>query len=77
MIGGVGWAGYRVEDIGYDSVRLLLGVGWDLPLAGSWIVGNRVVLDAASFGSLENEGTTVARSVGLSVLRAGVYLRHR
>ncbi len=75
LIGGLGWSGYRAEAFGYDAARLTLGVGWDLPIPGPWIVGNSVTLDAASFGSLRNESTAVARDVGLSVVRFGVYVR--
>ena len=77
LIGGVGWSGYRAELFTYDAVRLTLGAGWDLPLTGDWVVGNRVLLDAASFASLNNEEGTVASSVGLSVLSFGVYVRRR
>ena len=77
LVGGAGWSGYRAESFGYDAVRLTVGVGWDLRLTDGWVVGNRVTLDAASFGSLRNEGTAVARGVGLSVVRLGVYLDRR
>lgn len=77
LIAGLGWAGYRAEDFTYDAVRLTLGGGWDLPLTDAWVAGNRVTLDGSSFGVLKNAGTSVARSVGLSVLTFGVYLRRR
>jgi hypothetical protein len=77
LLGGLGWSGYRAELFAYDAVRLTLGAGWDLPLTGDWVVGNRVVLDASSFASLNNDEGTVATSVGLSVLTFGVYLRRR
>lgn len=77
IVGGLGWSGYRAELYTYDAVRMTLGAGWDLPLTGSWIVGNRVLLDAASFGSLQNEQGAVATSVGLSVLTLGIYVRRR
>ena len=86
LIGGLGWSGYRANDVDadpdeqgfrYDGVRLRLGLGWDLPLAGSWSVGNRVTLDASSLGTLHDEGVPIARSVGLSLVRFGVYLRRR
>jgi len=54
---------------------LTLGAGWDLPLIGNWVAGNRVLLDASSFASLKNDAGTVATSVGLSVLTFGVYVR--
>ncbi len=77
VIGGFGWAGYRAADFTYDAVRLRLGVGWDLPLAGSWVVGNRLTYDASSFASLQNDGTPVQESVGLGTLRFGMYLGRR
>lgn len=77
LIAGMGWSGYRAELITYDAIRLSLGLGWDLPLTGSWVVGNRLMLDAASFASLKNEEGDVANSVGLSVLTLGAYIRRR
>ena len=77
LIGGAGWSGYRAGGFSHDAPSIRLGLGWDLPLSAGWVVGNRVVLDAASFGSLDADGTTVAGAVGLSVLRFGLYLRHR
>jgi hypothetical protein len=86
LIGGLGWSGYRANDTDpapdqegfqYDGVRLRLGAGWDLPLTSSWSAGNRVTVDAASLGTLKDEGTPIARSVGLSVVRFAIYLRHR
>jgi hypothetical protein len=58
-------------------VRITLGVGWDLPLIGPWLVGNRLAVDGSSFAALQNEDVTVAASVGLSVLRFTVFLRNR
>lgn len=86
LIGGLGWSGYRANDIDpapdqdgfrYDALRLRLGAGWDLPLTSTWSVGNRVTLDASSLGTLKDEDTPIARSVGLSVVRFAIYLRHR
>jgi len=77
LIGGLGWVGMRAEDFEYDAVRLLVGAGWDLPLTGSWSVGQRVTLDAASFGALRVDGEPVVESVGLSVVRVSAFLRHR
>jgi hypothetical protein len=86
LIGGLGWSGYRANDVDadpdqegfhYDALRLRLGIGWDLPLTSSWTVGNRITLDASSLGTLHDEGTPIARSVGLSLARFGVYLRRR
>jgi hypothetical protein len=77
LVAGLGWAGYRADLFRYDALRLSLGAGWDLPLTGSWVVGNRVMLDASSFASLKNEEGDVATPVGLSVLTLGVYVRRR
>jgi hypothetical protein len=86
LIGGLGWSGYRANDVepdpdqdgfSYDAVRLRVGVGWDLPLTSSWSVGNRVTLDASSLGTLMDEDTPIARAVGLSVVRFAIYVRHR
>lgn len=77
LIAGFGWSGYRLEEITYDAAHLTLGAGWDLPLTGSWVVGNRFTLDASSHAALKNGGTDIESPVGLSVLRFGVYLRKR
>lgn len=77
LVGGFGWSGYRAERFAYDAVRITLGVGWDLPLIGPWLVGNRLAVDGSSFAALQNEDVTVAASVGLSVLRFTVFLRNR
>lgn len=77
LVAGIGWSGYRAGAITYDAPRLTLGAGWDLPLAGSWVAGNRVTLDASSFASIRNDGTPVERSVGLSVVQIAVYVRKR
>jgi hypothetical protein len=86
LIGGLGWTGYRANDVDalpdqdgfrYDALRLRLGAGWDLPLTSTWSVGNRVTLDASSLGTLMDADTPIARSVGLSVVRFAIYLRHR
>jgi hypothetical protein len=77
LIGGAGWSGYRADAFAYDAVRVSMGLGWDLRLTRGWVVGNRVTLDASSFGSLRNGGTAVVRGVGLSTVRFGVYLDRR
>jgi len=86
LIGGLGWSGYRAnvvdpapDQLGfeYDGLRLRLGAGWDLPLTTSWSVGNRLTVDASSLGTLKDEEVPIARSVGLSVVRFAIYLRHR
>jgi hypothetical protein len=77
LIGGAGWSGYRAGVFGSNTARLTFGAGWDLPFANGWLVGNNVTVDASAFGALKNEDETVARGVGLSVLRLGVFLRRR
>lgn len=77
LVAGLGWSGYRAGDFALDAPRVRLGAGWDLPVSASWVVGNRILLDAASFGSLDNDGESIARPVGLSVVRFGLYVRHR
>lgn len=75
LVGGAGWSGYRAEQFGLDGIRVTLGVGWDLPLFGSWVVGNRLTLDGSAYASLSNDGIRVASPVGLSLIRFGVFLR--
>jgi hypothetical protein len=86
LIGGLGWTGYRAGDVDadddelgfhYNAVRLRLGAGWDFPLTGAWSVGNRITLDASSLGTLSDDGQPIATSVGLSLVRFGIYLRYR
>jgi hypothetical protein len=77
VVGGLGWSGYRSEETTYDAPRLTLGAGWDLPLAGSLLVGNRLTLDGSSYASLKAGDERISTSVGLSVVRFGVYLRKR
>lgn len=77
LLGGAGWSAYRAGDFTYDAPRITVGLGWDLPAFGNWVVGNVVALDAASFGALRSDGITVVRDVGLSAVRASVQLRRR
>lgn len=86
LIGGLGWSGYRANDVDpdpdalgirYDALRLRLGAGWDFPLMSSWSVGNRLTLDASSLGTLTNEQTPIPYKVGLSVVRFVIFVRHR
>lgn len=77
LAGGFGWTRYVAEDFTYDAPRLSVGAGWDLPFVPGWVIGNQIMLDAASWGSLKNENTTVARRVGLSTLRVSVQVRKR
>ena len=85
LIGGLGWSGWRGNDVDpaedqigfrYDAIRIRLGAGWDLPLTSSWSVGNSLTVDASSLGTLKDEDTPIARSVGLSVVRFAIYIRH-
>ncbi|MGE0158577.1 MAG: outer membrane beta-barrel protein [Gemmatimonadales bacterium] len=86
VIAGLGWTGYRANDVDapddqlgfhYNALRLRVGAGWDFPLTSGWSVGNRVTLDASSLGTLSDEGQPIATSVGLSLVRFGIYLRYR
>lgn len=77
LLGGAGWSAYSAGEFAYDAPRITVGLGWDIPAFGQWVVGNVVALDAASFGSLRNGGATVVRNVGLSAVRASVQLRRR
>lgn len=76
-LAGAGWTGYRAGDFSYDAPRLTVGLGWDLPLTGQWVVGNTIAVDAASFAPLRNGDVTVVRNVGLNVLRITTQLRRR
>jgi len=77
LLGGAGLSSYRAGEFTYDAPRVTVGLGWDVPAFGKWVVGNVVAFDAASFGALRNDGTTVVRNVGLSSVRASVQLRRR
>ena len=77
LLGGFGWSGYRAGDLSYDAPRVTVGLGWDVPAFGSWVVGNVIALDGAAFAGLRNEDQTVLRNVGLSALRFAVQLRRR
>jgi hypothetical protein len=76
-LAGAGWTGYRAGDFSYDAPRLTVGLGWDLPLTGQWVVGNSIAVDAASFAPLRNGSVTVVRNVGLNALRVTTQLRRR
>ncbi|HSR42065.1 MAG TPA: hypothetical protein VLL48_07840 [Longimicrobiales bacterium] len=77
VIGGLSWSGYRADEFAYDAASLSLGAGLDFPITGPWVVSNDLVLDAASFGRLRNDGELAARDVALSVLRLEVSLVRR
>ncbi len=77
LLGGLGWTSYRAGDFSWSAPRVSVGVGYDLPAFGRWVVGNVIALDGAAFGSLRSEGGTVVRNVGLSSVRVGVQLRRR
>jgi len=75
LLGGFGWTGYRAGNFSYDAPRLTVGLGWDLPVVGSWVVGNLVALDASAFAPLKNGEVTVLRDVAMSSLRVAVQVR--
>jgi len=79
LLAGLGWVGYRADDIGYDSAALSVGLGWDWALPGGalagWSVGNAVRIDAASFGRFRNDDARVVGDVGLSLVRLEVTLK--
>ncbi len=77
LLGGFGWSGYRAGDLSYDAPRVTVGLGWDVPAFGPWVVGNVVSLDGTAFAGLRNGDETVVRNVGLSSLRFAVQLRRR
>lgn len=76
-LAGAGWTGYRAGDFSYDAPRLTLGLGWELPLTGQWVVGNVIAVDAASFAPLRNGDVTIVRNAGLNALRVTTQLRRR
>lgn len=77
VIGGLGWVGYEAGDLTYDAAALSAGVGWDFPFSGRWRIGNRLLLDAASWGSFRNDGDVAADDVSLSIARLEVVLTRR
>ena len=77
VIGGLGWVGYEAGDLTYDAVALSVGVGWDFPLSGRWRIGNRLLIDAASYGSFVNAGAVAVEVVSLSIARLEVVLLRR
>jgi hypothetical protein len=72
--GGFGWQRYQAGDFHYDAPRLSLGLGWDHLLGDHLRVGNQLTVDASSFGTLRRDDTSVARNVGLSLVRLSVQL---
>lgn len=77
LLGGAGWTQYRAAEFRYDAPRITLGVGYDLPAFGKFVVGNVVALDLAAFGELRNGDITLVEQVGMSAVRAAVQLRRR
>jgi len=77
VIGGVGWVGYEAGDLTYDAAALSAGLGWDFPFSGRWSIGNRLLLDAASYGRFSNDAGVAADDVSLSIARLEVVLTRR
>lgn len=77
LLGGAGWTGYRAGEFTYDAPRLTVGLGWDMPFSGEWVIGNVIALDAAAFSPIRNQDVTVMRNVGLSTVRVAVQLQRR
>lgn len=77
LLGGAGWTKYRAAEFRYDAPRVTLGVGYDLPAFGKFVVGNVVAMDLAAFGELRNGDITLVENVGMSAVRAAVQLRRR
>ena len=77
LIGGAGASFYRAGEFRYDAPRVTMGLGYDLPAMGRFVVGNVVTMDVAAFGTLKSEGATVIERVGYSSVRAAVQVRRR
>ena len=77
VVGGLGWTGYRAGAFSYDAPRVTIGLGWDLPMTGKWVVGNVVTFDASSFAPLKNGDVNVVDNVGLGAARFAVQVRRR
>ena len=60
LLAGLGWVGYRADELRYDSGSLSVGLGWDFPILSDWTLGNALRIDAGSFGSFKNDGDRVA-----------------
>jgi hypothetical protein len=75
---GLAWVRYGVEgSVSANLVGLLVGAGYDFPIAARLSVTNYVNLVASSFGALRSDRGTVASDVSLSVLQFGIGLtRH-
>lgn len=75
--GGLGYIGYRAGDaITLNTIGMQLGAGYELRLGGL-ALSNQVTLMGSSFGSLKNEGTTIADDVSTTLLQVGVGLTLR
>lgn len=77
VLGGIGWSGYRAGEFSYDAARLTVGVGYDLPFAGRWVVGNVLALDGSAFAPVKNEDVVAMRDVGMSAVRFSLHLRRQ
>ncbi|MBX7120224.1 MAG: hypothetical protein K1X31_14630 [Gemmatimonadaceae bacterium] len=75
--GGIGWTAYRADTFRWRAARLSLGVGYDVPITGRWVVGNLVSLDGSGFGTLRSSGSATLRNVGLSTVRISAQVRRR
>jgi hypothetical protein len=70
--GGVGYVGYRAgDDIALNTIGMQVGAGYELRLGGL-ALNNFANLISSGFGSLENEGTTIAEDVSTTLLQLGV-----
>jgi hypothetical protein len=74
--GGIGYVRYSVDsgNLGTNLLGLLIGAGFEFPVAPGLNVTNYVSLLASSFGSLRSERSTVANDVSISLLQFGIGL---
>jgi hypothetical protein len=77
LLGGAGWVGWRSDEFAYDALDLSVGAGWSVPLGGRWSLTNSVIVHAASFGKLRNDGEAATNGVSLSLAGFEVALLRR
>lgn len=77
VIGGGGWSGYRAGPYRSDAPRATLGLGYDVPIAAGWVVGNVLSLDASWPAEIKNDDIAVVRNAGLSTVRVGLQIHRR